>query len=111
LLDRLSQLSPAANAWVRRIFPYHPILDMVHQLRQEAARENIPFKRILRAMPGVNQPRKKEDIQRLLTTTGWQQGIQFYEKPDLILASGKKVSLATSKNGHLGNTEAVMRET
>lgn len=93
LLDRISQLSPRADNWVRRIFPYHPILDMVHQLRQEAAAANIPFKRILQALPGVNQPRKKADIERLLVSTGWQQGIQFYEKPDLLLASGKKVLL------------------
>lgn len=97
LLDRISQLSPTADAWVRRIFPYHPILDMVHQLRQEAARDNIPFKQILRAMPGVNQPRKKEDIQCLLSKNGWQQDIQFYEKPDLILASGKRVSPCDKK--------------
>ncbi len=110
LLDRIGQLSPAAHAWVRRLFPYHPILDMVHQMRQEAAQANIPFGRILRALPGTNQPRKKEDIRRLLAATGWQQGVEFYEKPDLILTSGKKTALATTKNGHLGNMKAMIHD-
>ena len=109
-LDRISQLSPAANNWVRRIFPYHPILEMVHQLRQESAQANIPFKRILRALPGSNHARKKIDIETLLLSTGWQQGIHFYEKPDLILASSKKAELSAAKNGNQENTRTMSKE-